>query len=132
MHADQPRHLESTYLRLRPDATVEPLPVDDTFWQRLTSGALGTFRNEYLVSAYAFREDWTSWERHPNGDEIVCLLQGDVTFVFEEPQGERTVRMNTSGSFLLVPRGVWHTAKVQAPSNVLFITAGEGTEHRSM
>ncbi len=122
-------HLAATFARLRPDASIETLPVDDTFWPRLTSGQLGDFHHEYLVSLHAFETDWSGWERHPEGDEIVCLIDGDVTFVLDV-DGEQSVRLSDSGAFLVVPRGTWHTARVAAPSRMLFVTAGEGTEHR--
>jgi hypothetical protein len=40
------------------------------------------------------------------------------------------VRLNVPGSYVLIPRATWHTAKVHIPSSVLFITPGEGTQHR--
>ena len=123
------RNLATTFLRLRSDAAIEPLPVDDAFWRRIAGGELGTFHNEYLVSMHEFNADWTGWEMHPNGDEIVCLLSGQVTFVLDLAQGRREVLLDTSGAFVLVPRGTWHTARTDEPSRMLFITAGEGTEH---
>jgi hypothetical protein len=33
-----PYVLSGTCLRLRPDASVEPIRIDDTFWPRLMSG----------------------------------------------------------------------------------------------
>ena len=125
-----PHNLSSTYLRLRSDVTVEPLPVDDGFWQRLMSGDLGTFRNEYLVTTHVFDGDWSTWEMHPNGDEVVCLLDGAVTFILEENGARRTVELAESGAFVVVPKGTWHTARVSARARMLFITAGEGTQHR--
>lgn len=125
-----PFKLENTYVRIRPDASVEPLHVDETFWQRLISGALGTFHKEFLVSHHAFTQDWDSWEVHPNGDEIVCLLTGRVTMMMESPGENRTADLAHPGEFVIVPKGTWHTAKVLTPATMLFITAGEGTEHR--
>mgnify|MGYP001058085260 CR=1 FL=1 len=125
-----PYHLMSAFLRLRPDASVEPLVVDDTFWQRISAGQLGSFHNEYVVSWYAFDSDWPMWEMHPNGDEVVCLISGAVTFVMERETGLQTVDLTESGAFVVVPRGTWHTARVRAPSRALFITPGEGTQHR--
>jgi mannose-6-phosphate isomerase-like protein (cupin superfamily) len=125
-----PFHLAATYARLRPDATVEPLPVDDTFWQRIAGGELGTFHHEFLVTEHTFDSDWTMWERHPHGDEIVCLLDGSVTFVLEQDQGLQTIELDQSGAYVIVPRGTWHTARTNGPCRMLFITAGEGTEHR--
>ena len=120
----------STFLLLRPDAAVEPLTVDSTFWQRLMSGKLGDFHNEFLVASSECKADWPMWEMHPNGDEIVCLLSGAVTFLLEQADGTREVELSESGSYVLVPKGTWHTARTRIPSRMLFITPGEGTQHR--
>jgi mannose-6-phosphate isomerase-like protein (cupin superfamily) len=128
----RPFSLSSTYLRLRSDASVEPLPVDATFWQRLTTGQLGTFHHEYLVTSHAFDTDWSTWEMHPKGDEIVCLLSGAVTFILEREGGNQAIDLTESGAYVIVPKGTWHTAKARAASRMLFITAGEGTQHRAM
>lgn len=125
-----PYNIASTYLRLRPDATVEPLAVDEQFWQRLIEGRLGRFHNEFMVSLLTFETDWTMWEMHPRGDEIVCLLSGAVAFVLEREDGTETIDLETSGDFLVVPQGTWHTATVSEPARMLFITAGEDTQHR--
>jgi mannose-6-phosphate isomerase-like protein (cupin superfamily) len=123
-------NIESTFLRLRSDASVEALPVDDTFWRRLVNGGLGTFRNEFLVSFYECDSDWTTWEKHPNGDEVGVLLSGAVTLVFEGENGHEETELNEAGAFVIIPKGTWHTAKVHTLSRMLFITAGEGTENR--
>ena len=34
------------------------------------------------------------------------------------------------GERVLNPPGVWHTADVHEPGDALFITPGEGTEHK--
>ena len=73
----------STFARLRSDASIEPLSVDAAFWARLSSGELGSFRNEFLVASHKLTADWSTWEMHPNGDEIVCLLSGSATFLLE-------------------------------------------------
>jgi mannose-6-phosphate isomerase-like protein (cupin superfamily) len=125
-------NLKSTFLRLRGDGSVEPLPVDDTFWQRLVAGDLGSFRNEYLVSFHEFDTDWPIWEKHPHGDEIGYLLSGAVTMAIEGAKGLEATELNETGAFVIIPKGAWHTAKVHAPSRMLFITAGEGTESREI
>jgi mannose-6-phosphate isomerase-like protein (cupin superfamily) len=125
-------NLQSTYLRLRPDCSVEKLPVDDTFWPRLMSGALGNFHQEYLVASFSYASDWPNWEMHPNGDEIVALISGAATLVLESSDGSRrSVELTEPGSFAFVPRGTWHTARVNTPTTMFFITPGEGTQHRS-
>ena len=125
-----PLDLSSMFLRLRPDASIEPLPVDNTFWQRLASGQLGDFHNEVLIACSRFETDWPMWEMHPNGDEVVCLLSGSATFLLEKADRTEEITLNKSGTYVLVPRGTWHTATAQGPCRVLFITPGEGTQHR--
>jgi mannose-6-phosphate isomerase-like protein (cupin superfamily) len=124
-------NLNSAYLRLRPDASIEPLPLGADFWPQLMSGKLGDFHHEYLVTMFAYEHDWTSWERHPAGDEIVCLLTGAVTLVLELQNGHREILLQAAGDYVCIPRNTWHTAKTSTPSSMLFITAGEGTEHRA-
>jgi uncharacterized cupin superfamily protein len=130
MDSRSPPNLTSTFLRLRPDSSIEQLRFDDSFWPSLMSGKLGTFRHEYLVTTSSFHQDWPNWEVHPNGDEIVCLLSGAVTFVLEREGGNDLVTLGRVGDFAFVPQGTWHTAKTQVPTVMLFITAGEGTQGR--
>ena len=125
-----PLKLDSTYLRLKADAPAEPLPVDETFWPRLIAGELGDFHNEYLVTLLSFDSDWTGWEKHPQGDEIVVLLEGAVTFVLDRDGKHAETALDESGTYVIVPRGTWHTARVRKPARMLFITPGEGTETR--
>jgi mannose-6-phosphate isomerase-like protein (cupin superfamily) len=128
--APGPYALSSTYLRLRPDASVEPLHVGDDFWQRIMTGKLGTFHNEYLVTTFSYDRDWPNWEKHPNGDEIVMLLEGSTTMVLEVDGREQLVELGDGCSYVVVPRGTWHTARTRKACRMLFITPGEGTEHR--
>jgi mannose-6-phosphate isomerase-like protein (cupin superfamily) len=132
MTSQPPHNLQSSHLRLRPDASIEELAVDETFCPRLMRGELGDFRNEYLVTTFSCQRDWPSWERHPNGDELVCLLSGEATMILETPGGNTEVTLAKAGDYAFVPRGVWHTAHMQVPTLMLFITAGEGTEHRTI
>lgn len=127
-----PFNLSSTYLRLRSDVSAEPLPVDSTFWQRLATGQLGDFHNEYLVTMHSYDRDWPMWEMHPNGDEIVCLVAGAATFVMEIESAPKRITLSGPGSYVIVPKGTWHTAKANGPYSLFFITPGEGTQHREI
>ena len=66
---------------------------------------------------------------HPNGDEFVYLLSGSVELLLEGAAGVKSLSMPGTGA-VIVPRGVWHTAKVHAPSRMLHVTLGAGTETR--
>ena len=124
--------LHSTYLRLRPDSSIETLPAEG-FWPRLMQGELGDFHHEYLVTTSDYSTDWPSWEIHPNGDEIVCLLSGSAVLTLEAADGTRSqLELAKQGSFAFVPRGTWHTARVATAARLLFITAGEGTRNRPL
>ena len=123
-------NLASTYVRLRNDVTAELLTVDASFWERISSGQLGSFHNEYLVTMHSFRSAWDMWEMHPHGDEIVCLLSGAATFILDDGQGHKEIKLSKPGDYVVVPKDAWHTAKTAVESTLLFITAGEGTEHR--
>jgi quercetin dioxygenase-like cupin family protein len=121
--------LLATYLRLRPDSAIEELPAEG-FWQRLMGGALGNFHHEYLVTTAHYSQSWQSWEQHPMGEEIVCLLSGRVTLIQERDGQQVEVQLAETGQYALNPRGTWHTADVHENSLLLFITAGEGTVTR--
>ena len=116
-----------TFVQLADGPDALSLPVTPDFWQTLETRT--DLHGGRLVSAYRFTEDWTSWERHPAGDELVIQISGAIDFVLEQPDGEHTVPLRGRAA-VVVPRGVWHTARVLEPSEAIFVTRGAGTEHR--
>ncbi len=82
-----------------------------------------------VVQIFRFGESWTSWERHPAGDEVVICTEGEITLIQELPEGTQGVTLRP-GDYAINPAGVWHTADVAGQAAALFITAGWGTEHR--
>ena len=135
--ADDTIDLFKNYLLLESDGEAVTLPGGGDFWSQLMSGnpadtgirRLMDSKHGRLFSALHMGSDWTNWEMHPAGDEVLLMLQGSVTFRFEEAAGTREIEL-TAGRVLIVPRGVWHTAKVRTPSKLLAITAGQGTQHK--
>jgi mannose-6-phosphate isomerase-like protein (cupin superfamily) len=119
----------ATFVHLPDGPAATLLELTPTFWQEL--GARTDLHGGRLVSAYRFAEDWPSWERHPAGDELVFQLSGAMDFVVDDGGSERTVSLRGRAA-LVVPRGAWHTARVLEPSEALFVTRGEGTEHRPL
>lgn len=124
----KPMHIENTFVALDDACGARPLPVTPDFWEALMNGCLGKFSR--MVSSYSFDRDWSAWEKHPAGEEFVCLIEGDVDLVLEQDGGETIIAMNQPGSFVLVPKDTWHTARVRKPAKMLFITPGDGTENR--
>ena len=82
-----------------------------------------------LVSLYRFEDSWDSWEMHPSGDEVVLCVDGSITLIQERGGNETQITLQ-AGDYAVNAPGVWHTADVSLPVTALFITAGQGTEHR--
>ncbi len=120
-----------TYLHVRDDGRTIEMPVSDAFWEELASGAHSQLDQGRLMSAFTFSSPWSTWERHPAGEELVMLLSGNATVLLEESDKQRSVQLRDPGSFVLIPPNVWHTAKTNVPTTMLFLTPGVGTEHRA-
>ena len=82
-----------------------------------------------LVSCFRFTEDWTSWEMHPAGDEVVICVEGSMTLL-QEIDGELVRTTLAPGEYAINPPGAWHTADIAGSATGVFITAGAGTQHR--
>lgn len=119
-----------TYLHFRDDGRADTVHVSASFWEELAAGKHPQLDHGRLMSAFTFSEPWSTWERHPVGEELVMLLSGSATVVLEESGQERTVHLSSPGSYVLVPQNVWHTAKTSVPTTMLLLTPGAGTEHR--
>lgn len=119
-----PQH---TYVHLADDGMAQRLP-GDTFWQ-LPPSELAAWGKGWLISEFCCTQDWPTWEMHPQGDEFVYLLSGAVELQLDRGSEVDKIVLEGSGA-VVVPRGVWHTAKVRMPSRMLHVTRGEGTETR--
>ncbi len=119
-------NIERTYFGWDGQGGSTVMPVGADFWQTLerNPNTRGT-----LISAYTFEGDWTSWERHPKGDEIVVCIAGAMTMILDKPKGHERIAL-AAGEAVIVPANTWHTADVPEISRGLFITYGEGTDHR--
>jgi quercetin dioxygenase-like cupin family protein len=67
------------------------------------------------------------WERHPDGDELVHVLDGEVeiTVLAEAGPLHTTVR---AGSVFIVPKGLWHRQLARQSVTEFGATVGQ-TEH---
>ena len=72
----------------------------------------------------------TDWEMHIDGDETLTLLSGCIELVLRHDNGEKRISL-TAGSSAVIPAGIWHRQIVKAPSELLFMTFGDTTEHCS-
>ncbi len=117
------------YVHLGPDGTSNTIPGGEKFWS-LPAAALEKFGQGWLVSEFECAADWSMWEMHPQGDEFVYLLSGQVTMILERGAAQESIELQNRQAFV-IPKGVWHTAKVKRASRMLFVTRGIGTQHRS-
>lgn len=83
-----------------------------------------------LVSLFRFEESWNSWEMHPAGEEVVCVMHGHMRLHQELPDGSKQSYDLGPGQYAINPRGTWHTADADEPVVALFITAGKDTMNR--
>jgi mannose-6-phosphate isomerase-like protein (cupin superfamily) len=114
---------ECTKLRLLRGRTPETTEAD-----RKASGGFATlapFRDGNIFSA-KFSGDG-AWERHPNGDELVQIVEGSATLHVITNDGP-TSHAVSAGTMIVVPQGTWH--RFHAPDGVTLVTVTpKPTEH---
>lgn len=117
------------HLGLGATAARQPAFTGMDWYQAYAARAASDGAEGRLVSVHTFSAPWSSWEMHPKGEELVVCLSGRVTLHQELDGGVRTVTLGPLEA-VVNPAGVWHTADVEGEATALFVTAGEGTEHR--
>ena len=83
--------------------------------------------NECAVGAVRFAAK-PPWERHPGGDELVHVLEGELELSLLAPEGRSEVTVS-AGSVFVVPRGLWHRSCPRGVVSVLFVTPTRDGEH---
>ena len=92
-------------------------------------------------SAYGFLSDFgnggmfianytgfSEWERHPNGDEMVQVIEGETSLVLLIDNEEVPNKIK-AGELLIVPQGIWHRFESPKGVKVLTITP-QPTDHQ--
>jgi len=125
--------LTDAFIHLGLGATAEPQPpFTGMDWYQSYGERHGSDGPEgRLVSQHTFTESWDSWEMHPKGSEVVVCTHGAMVLTQEFPDGTLQTVPLAAGEYAINPPGVWHIADVEESATAIFITAGEGTEHRS-
>ncbi|MFV0307874.1 MAG: cupin domain-containing protein [Desertimonas sp.] len=128
---DRAHDLATTPLHLGPGGSARP--ITGFSWEHVDEYASSTGADGAdgrLVMSFHAVGPWTSWERHPIGDEVVIATSGTHRFVQELPDREHEIVLRP-GEALINPAGVWHTAESEGDGGwILTITPGQGTEHR--
>jgi len=123
-------HILNTFAVLKPDLSIQPVNVTPSLYEDLDRN-FDDFKGHVLISVHEFDKPWSTWERHPAGDEIVMLLAGRATVIMKTGLGQEVLELSIPGSYVLIPQGIWHRAETSETTRVLFITPGEGTENCS-
>ncbi|HXJ83565.1 MAG TPA: cupin domain-containing protein [Candidatus Methylomirabilis sp.] len=96
--------------------------------ERKASGGFATlapFRDGNIYTA-KFAGDG-AWERHPNGDELVQIVDGSATLHTMTDAGPASYAVS-AGMMIIVPQGTWH--RFHSPEGVSLLTATpKPTEH---
>ena len=96
--------------------------------ERKASNAFATlapFRDGNIFSAKFAGNG--AWERHPNGDELVQILEGATTLHIITADGPQAYALE-AGMLAVVPQGAWH--RFESPGGVCLVTATpKPTEH---
>jgi mannose-6-phosphate isomerase-like protein (cupin superfamily) len=104
----------------------DALTPDTTRTERKAAfSALAAFRDGNIFAA-KFAGD-TPWERHPNGDELVHIIDGGATLHILTSDGPQSLALS-AGMAVVVPQGQWH--RFESPNGVSLISATPlPTEH---
>ena len=127
-----PPSLAECFVHLGLGGRAESQPPFDGFewYEGYGKRAAADGKDGWLVSQHSFSESWDSWEMHPAGAEVVLCLAGRMTLHQEHADGSSDRAELDPGEYAINPPGTWHTADVYGEATALFITCGEGTEHR--
>jgi quercetin dioxygenase-like cupin family protein len=116
------------------EGTIGKMPMmqgrrpESTEAERKASGGfvtLAPYRDGNIFSA-KFSGD-AAWERHPNGDEFVQVVEGATTLYLMTDDGLESHALK-AGMVAIVPQNTWH--RFHAPDGVALITATpKPTEH---
>ncbi len=127
------RRLAENFVHLGLGATAVPQPAFEggMDWYEAYGARHGADGREgRLVSQHSFTEGWPGWEMHPLGDELVVCTAGAMILHQEFPDGRRASVTLGPGDYAINPPGVWHIADIEDHATAIFVTAGEGTQHR--
>ena len=84
--------------------------------------------NQCAVGVSRFSSRVHRWERHPDGDELLHVLEGELEVTTLTDSGP--VRTNVpAGSVFVTPRGLGHWPRPVSPVSLLFVTPWKGSEH---
>ena len=67
----------------------------------------------------------TAWERHPDGEELVQIVEGAAVIDMVTDDGPSQSFKVGAGMIAIVPKGVWHRAHFPAGTAAISVTPGK-------
>jgi quercetin dioxygenase-like cupin family protein len=85
-----------------------------------------------ISTVFDYTANWTWWERHPLGDELFYCVSGGLVVLLDDGNRQWSMELSPSQA-AIVPRGIWHSARVPNACTALFVTPTPArTEHRNV
>ena len=69
----------------------------------------------------------SEWERHPKGDEMVMVMEGETSLILLH-NGQEIRNPMSQGMVLVVPQNMWHRFESPQPVKIMTITP-QPTDH---
>jgi len=105
---------------------------------RRIARSFGEFQNpehDHLLMVFDFTDDASlhadHWERHPGGDEILCVLEGRLLAAVEADGATQEAEIE-EGQAVIFPKAAWHRLRVIEPGRLLVFTPRAGSELRPL
>lgn len=70
----------------------------------------------------------SEWERHPVGDELVMVIEGETTMTLYIDGAEKSHTMG-AGQLIVVPQGTWHRFTTPVGVRVMTVTPQPSDHH---
>ena len=116
--------IENEFARLKCLSNRTPESTDEEM--RNSVSKLSDYRDGAIFITYY--DGNTEWERHPVGDEIVLVIEGQTTLILLE-DGRETPNELREGELFVVPQNIWHRCETPSKMKVWSVTP-QPTDHR--
>ncbi len=70
----------------------------------------------------------SSWERHPVGDEIVMVVEGETRLFIRHSDGVRE-NLIGKGDLIVIPQNLWHRFETPLPGAKILTVTPQPTDH---
>jgi quercetin dioxygenase-like cupin family protein len=99
---------------------LQGLTPQTTFTEGVGFAPLAPYRDSTIFAIKSSGK--TAWERHPDGEEFVQVLEGTATFDMVMDDGSPESFEVSAGMIAIVPKGVWHRARFSGGMTLISVT----------